>query len=273
WTNGSDFGFPSNLHMENGKSTVSLNSGACITDWASFENYKWQEPENADYSMLEKITDYLPEGMKLMVLGPSGVMENAIQLAGFDNLCFMIYEDPELAKALFDNIGSRILKHYEIATSFDSVGLVMCNDDWGFKTQTFISPKHLREYVIPWHKKFVELAHSRKIPAVLHSCGNLVSVMDDIIDTIGFDGKHSYEDTITPVEEAYEKWHERIGIIGGLDVNFLVQNDEAVITKRARDMLDRAAGRGAYALGSGNSIPYYVPQDHYFAMIKAALEY
>jgi len=33
---------------------------------------------------------------------------------------------------------------------------------------------------------------------------------------------------------------------------------------------DRAAGRGGYALGSGNSIPNYIPLENYHAMIRAA---
>jgi uroporphyrinogen decarboxylase len=37
-------------------------------------------------------------------------------------------------------------------------------------------------------------------------------------------------------------------------------------------MLDRASGRGGYALGSGNSIPTYVPQENYLAMVRAGLE-
>ena len=34
-------------------------------------------------------------------------------------------------------------------------------------------------------------------------------------------------------------------------------------------MLERTASRGGFALGSGNSIPYYVPVDHYLSMIAA----
>ena len=37
-------------------------------------------------------------------------------------------------------------------------------------------------------------------------------------------------------------------------------------------MLERTAGRGGYALGTGNSVPDYVPDENYFAMIRAALE-
>jgi len=273
WTKGSNFCFPVDRDKKDGKSSVSLNEGFCITDRASLESYKWQDPEKLDYSMLNDIKNYLPDGMKLSIMSPGGVLENAISLAGYENLCTLIYDDPELVKALFDNIGSRLLKHYEIAVSFDSIGIVMANDDWGFNTQPFLSPDQMREYVFPWHKKIVETAHSRKIPAILHSCGHFSLIIDDIIDSIGFDGRHSYEDTIIPVEEAYEKWHDRIAIIGGMDVNFLVKSTEDQIASRVRKMLDLAADKGSYALGSGNSIPEYIPQKNYFAMINAALDY
>jgi uroporphyrinogen decarboxylase len=38
-------------------------------------------------------------------------------------------------------------------------------------------------------------------------------------------------------------------------------------------MLKRAEGRGGYALGTGNSVPEYIPQDNFIALLKAALNY
>ena len=38
--------------------------------------------------------------------------------------------------------------------------------------------------------------------------------MDVIIDDLGYDGKHSYEDTILPVEGSFEKYGGRIAICG-----------------------------------------------------------
>jgi len=35
-------------------------------------------------------------------------------------------------------------------------------------------------------------------------------------------------------------------------------------------MLDKAEAKGSYALGSGNSIPEYVPIENYLAMTTAA---
>jgi uroporphyrinogen decarboxylase len=268
---GSDFHFDSKRHQE--KKTLSLNEGFVITDEASYKAYKWPEPENFDFSRLEKIRPFLPEGMKLMCMGPGGVLENVTTLVGYDNLCLMLYDSPDLVKAIFDHVGERLLKYYEIALQYDTVGLLMSNDDWGFKTQTFLAPDDMRKYVFPWHKKYVDLAHQHKIPAALHSCGYFGEVMEDTITYMGFDGKHSYEDTILPVEDSYEKWQGRIAILGGIGVDFIIQKSEAEITSRCRAMLQRAESRGGYALGTGNSVPEYIPQDHFIALLKAALEY
>jgi uroporphyrinogen decarboxylase len=268
---GSGFRFESGRHQE--KNTISLNEGFVITDEASFEAYRWPDPAAFDYSRLEKIRPFLPEGMKLMLMGPSGVLENVIALTGYDNLCLMIYDNPDLVQAIFDEVGKRLLSYYEAGLQFETVGLLMSNDDWGFKTQTFLSPDDMRKYVFPWHKRIVELAHAHKIPALLHSCGYFMDVMEDTIGYMGFDGKHSYEDAILPVEDSYERWHERIAILGGIDVNWLITHSEDDIGVRCKAMLRRAEGRGAYALGTGNSVPEYIPPNHYLAMIKAALEY
>jgi uroporphyrinogen decarboxylase len=37
-------------------------------------------------------------------------------------------------------------------------------------------------------------------------------------------------------------------------------------------MLERAAERGGFALGTGNSVPEYVPDENFFALIRAALD-
>jgi uroporphyrinogen decarboxylase len=269
-THSSSMGFAQG-HRES-KSTVSMNTGFLITDWPSFEAYKWPDPESYDYSKLRNIEPCLPDGMKLMAMGPGGVLENAIALAGYDNLCFMLSDDPSLAKAIFDNVGSRLLRYYELSVPYPSVGMVMSNDDWGFKSQTFLSPAHMREYVLPWHKKIVGVAHARGLPAVLHSCGCLDEVMDDVIGYCGFDGKHSFEDNIIPVEDAYERWQGRIAILGGIDVDFIISRPESEIRRRCRAMLERSEGRGGYALGTGNSVPEFIPQDKYIALLKAALE-
>ena len=106
---------------------------------------------------------------------------------------------------------------------------------------------------------------------ILHSCGHFESILNDMAD-IGIDARHSYEDTIMPVEEAYERYRDRFAILGGLDVDFVCRSSPEDVYGRARAMLERTADRGGYALGTGNSVPDYLPDENYFAMIRAALE-
>ena len=268
---GSQLSFP-RKEVERRK-TYSLNDSATIYDWESFEKYEWPDMRAQDYSRLEKIRPYLPEGMKLMVMGPGGVLENVIGLVGYDNLCFMTYEEPELVKEIFDHVGSRLVEYYDNTAGVDTVGMISSNDDWGFNTQTFLSPEMMRNYLFPWHKKIVETVHKHGKPVLLHSCGNYSEVIEDIIEDMHYDARHSYEDNIIPVEEAYESLQGRIAVLGGIDIDFLVKKSPEEITKRCRGLLEQRWERGGYALGSGNSIPDYIPVENYMAMIRAAHEF
>lgn len=268
---GSDFNFPCNRHNVDGSKTISINKGYVITDRESFENYDWPDPKNFDYSRLEKLENYLYKGMKLLVTDNDGLLESVIRLVGYDNLCFMMIEDPELVSDIFFEVGSRLTKYFEICSGYSSVGGCISGDDWGFNSQTMFSPKDLRKYLFPWHKKIAEIVHSAGKKAILHSCGNLTNVFDDIIDDIKYDGKHSYEDKILPIEKAYEQLGSRISLLGGMDLDFICRSSPEEVYSRAAAMLAKSASGGGYALGSGNSIPNYVPQENYLAMIAAAV--
>jgi len=252
--------------------SISLNEGSAITDRASFESYSWPDPDLGDYDIISRVARYLPDKMKFIAHSDGGILENAIALVGFERLCFMIYEDEDLTKDIFDAIGSRLLKHYEHMCRYPAIGACIVNDDWGFKTQTMLPPDVLRKFVFPWYKEITAAVHRSGRPVILHSCGNLTEVMDDIIEYIGVDAKHSFEDAILPIEKAYEQYSSRITLLGGMDMDFLARANPADIRDRAVSLLKLTAARGRYALGSGNSIPEYIPFENYFAMNSAVEE-
>ena len=265
---GSAFNFPRG--EQHAAQTISLNEGVRITDRASFDAYPWPDADACDYSALSQIAGDLPANFKLMVNGPGGVLENAIRLTGYDNLCLLLADDPALVADIINAVGSRLVRHYERAVEHRAVGIVMSNDDWGFKTQPMLAPADLRKFVFPWHKRIVEVAHRAGLPVVLHSCGNQATLMEDIICDMKYDGKHSFEDTIEPIEQAYAKFSGRIALLGGMDLDFILRSSCDEVRARAQRMLALAT-KGGYALGTGNSVPEYVPDDKYFAMTSAAL--
>lgn len=250
------------------KASLSQNAGAVITCEEEFRRYPWPDAEEGDYAVFDLYAAMLPAGMKFITPGPGGVLENVTDLVGFERLCYMIYEEPELAAEIFNAVGSRLLQYYEICSSFESVGAVIVNDDWGFKTQTIFDPDHMRELVFPWHRKIVEAVHARHKPAILHSCGNIYGMLEEIINDLGYDAKHSYEDVILPVEEAWLQWGDRIAILGGIDMDFLATRTPEEVAARAARLLKLTGSKG-YALGSGNSIPPFIPVENYLAMINA----
>ena len=255
------------------KESRHVNDTQIIADWADFEKYQWVEPDERIPEFLSEFAKTVPEGMKMFVWGPSGVLENASGILGFDNMMLKLYEDPDLVRAVVDGVGSRLLRYYELALQAEGVGFIMCNDDWGHKTQTFMSPRHMREYIFPWHKRAVEAAHAKGIPAVLHSCGEHRAIMEaDIVSDMGYDGKHSYEDTIQPVEQAWDAYHDKICIMGGMDMDYLCRRTPEEVYTRVRAMLLKTREGSHYLLGTGNSLARYLPLPQYQAMRQAAYD-
>jgi uroporphyrinogen decarboxylase len=182
----------------------------------------------------------------------------------------MMHDDPDLAGAIFDRVGAILVEYYRLISEFDAVGACISNDDWGFKTQTLLSTDQMERWLFPRHREIVEAVHAQGKPVILHSCGAVFHLMDRISGYMGYDGKHSFEDTIMPIEEAWDRYHGEIALLGGIDVDFIIKSTPEEIYRRSRAMVERAQTEGSYALGTGNSVPEYVQPDHYFAMLEAA---
>jgi uroporphyrinogen decarboxylase len=254
------------------KETKSLNEGAMIVDQESYDHYIWPEITSCNFELLDKAKAFLPSGMKLIPYAYDGILENAIGIVGYENLCYMLYDEPGLVEEIFNQIGSRIKDYYFKCLEYDTVGAIILNDDWGFNTQTMLAPRDLRKFVFPYYKEIVKRAHELGKYTILHSCGYYQDIIGDIVDELKIDARHSYEDNIIPVEQAYEDLKGKIAVMGGIDVDFLVRSSEEEIYQRAKALLNQTKEVGGYALGSGNSIPEYVPLSHYLAMVKAAWE-
>jgi uroporphyrinogen decarboxylase len=266
------FNFTEGHVVRSSQRSVSQNEGSVLHTRADFAAYPWPDPDAADYDLLRRLESVTPQGMKLILYTPCGVLENVVDLVGYEAICVMIHDDPKLAEDIFAEVAVRLLRYYELALRYDMVGACISNDDWGFKTQTMFSPRDMRRFVFPWHKKIVETIHRAGRPAILHSCGHVQRIMEDVIEDMRFDGRHSYEDSILPVEEFYDTYHHRIATLGGIDLDFVCRAAPEEVYARSRAMLQRAEARGAYALGTGNSVPDYVPDAQYFAMTRAALD-
>jgi len=247
-----------------------------IQNRADFERYPWEELPDLYWKTavprLEALREHLPPGMKALGGVGNGVFEISEDLVGFQYLAYLQMDDPHTYAELYQRIGDLMVRIWTVFLERYAADFAICRfgDDLGFKTSTLVSPKVIRQHVIPQYRRVIDLIKDQGKPFLWHSCGKIFPIMDDVI-ALGIDAKHSNEDIIAPFEDWIERYGARIGLLGGIDVDLLCQKSPADITEVVyeRGRKYRSLARG-YALGSGNSIPEYVPVDGYLAMIEAA---
>ncbi len=239
-----------------------------ISSWEDFEKYPWPSLDKINLWSFEFISKNLPEGMGIFgcpCMGILEIVEN--ELLGYENLCYLLYDNPELVKATFNKVGELIYGWYKKIIGLEKLVGFFQGDDMGFKTATLFSPEFLRKYVLPWHKKIAQLAHAHSLLYLLHTCGYIEPIIEDLIQDVKIDAKHSFEDGITPVTQFKKEYGDRISALGGVDMDKMCRLKESELRKYVRDILDKCMPGRGYALGSGNSIANYIPVENYLTML------
>jgi uroporphyrinogen decarboxylase len=242
-----------------------------IRSWEDIDRYPWPEVEAFDFFPFDYLSRHMPEGMGLVASHAGGPFEHLSWIMSYEGLCFALAERRDLVLAVAERLGKLMEEFYRHLLDLPNLVAVFPGDDMGFKTGPLISPDDLRAFILPWHGTFAAMAHRRGIPYFLHSCGNLETILEDLVGSVRIDGKHSFEDAILPAEAFQARYGRRAATLGGVDVNILAQGTEENVRRRTRALIERCGPAGRFAVGSGNSIPSYVPAANYLAMVDEAL--
>ena len=246
-----------------------------IRGWREFEAYPWPRVRDIDLSDLEWLEKNLPENMGVYDL-TAHVLEMISFLLGYETMCYLIHDDPALVRAVSERIGGFYVEWSRTLADFRCVPFLWGSDDMGFRTSTMVSPAFLRELVLPWHRACAEAGRARGKPYLLHACGDLAAIMEDLIEGVGIAGKHSFEDGILPVTEAYRLYGDRIAVLGGIDMDVLARGSQEAVRLRVRETLEacfRPRGGLGYCLGTGNTVANYLPLENYLAMLEEGRRY
>ena len=245
-----------------------------ITTWADFEAFEWPDPLAPEATAdLEWWQENLPEDMCIVTGTLSHFAEWLCWLMGYETLCFALYDNRDLVRAIADKlfeINRQCMTRY---LEYDRVRVGWGSDDMGFKTGPMLSPADLSEFVLEGHRQVAEICHAESLQYWLHSCGNLSAIMDELTDVVKIDAKHSFEDTIEDVRDVKATYGRQMAMLGGIDVDFLCRSEPSAIRQRVRETLDACQPGGGYCLGTGNSVANYIPVDNYLAMIDEGMLY
>ena len=249
-----------------------------IKDWADFRRYPWDEVAvnfRKNIEFFELLAEEMPPGMKAVGGPGNGIFECVQDVVGYEALCYISADEPELFEALFQKVGDVIYGIWEefYARFHDLFAICRIGDDLGFRSATLLDPGDIRQLIIPQYRRLTDMAHRMGKPFLLHSCGCIFPLMDDLIEHGGIDAKHSNEDAIAPFQKWVDDYGARIGNFGGVDMNVLCQSAPEEISRYVLHVLEGADGHGGFAAGSGNSIPAYVPLEGYLAMVDTVRKY
>ncbi len=240
-----------------------------------FDRYPWDTGVERYFARWEEdfclMAEEMPAGMKAIGGVGNGIFEMVQDLAGYEGLCMMRVDDPELYTELFRAVGDMSVAVWSafLRRHGSAFAVLRFGDDLGYKASTLLPPLDIRRHVVPQYQRIVELVHAFGAPFLLHSCGNIFGVMEEMILVVGIDAKHSNEDEIAPFAEWVERYGDRIGNFGGIDMDRLCRLPPAEIERSVRHIIERVEGHGGIAISSGNSIPEYVPVENYLAMVRA----
>ena len=249
-----------------------------IQNRGDFERYPWDDLPRIFWELagprLEAFRQAMPDGMKGVGGVGNGLFEISEDLVGFEQLCYLQADDPELFADVYRRIGDLLMELWAGLLERFGSDFAVCRigDDMGFKTGTLLAPRTLLDHVVPQYRRVIELIHGAGKPFLLHSCGKIFDLMDDLLDA-GIDAKHSNEEAIAPFDEWIRRYGDRIALFGGFDTDLLCRLSPEEVHERV--LADGARFRRTlpgFVLGSGNSIPDYVPVAGYDAMIRAARE-
>lgn len=187
---------------------------------------------------------------------------------GFEKFCFALFENPgfvqELLRKMTEWSSRRIAYLQEIG--FD---VMWAFDDIAYKSGLLVSPAMLREFILPIVRPTVERI---KVPWVLHSDGNVMEVLDDLIG-LGIRALHPLEPGPMDIRAVKRRYGDRISLIGNVNVDTLSRGTTEEVERQVIELIRDVAPGGGYILTSANSIPPFANPENVLAMARAVQKY
>jgi hypothetical protein len=165
------------------------------------------------------------DGIFVPTLDPSPVQSLMEFDMGTESFCYLLEDHPREMEDLIETMHAVRMQEYRIVASAMPFDVVIPVEN---TSSFYISPSIYRRFSMRHMRDFVDTMHAQGKLAVLHMCGHLYHLLDEIRET-GLDGIHA----LTPPrlgDVDYEHALDRLGndliIIGCLDAS-IFQNPAA----------------------------------------------
>jgi uroporphyrinogen decarboxylase len=192
----------------------------------------------------------------------------AMSSMGFENFCLSLYMNPGFVEKVLDIYFDWAAAVAERATSI-GFDVFVTTDDFASKNGLFFDPQMFRDVMIPRYRRIKD---KLRIPWVMHSDGNIMEQIEDIIQ-LGVAGLHPFEKDAIDIREVKRRFGDRICLWGNVDVNMLSLGNPEDVEKEVKGLIEDVSYGGGYILTSGNSITNYCKMENIISMSKTVQKY
>ncbi|MHA1111899.1 MAG: uroporphyrinogen decarboxylase family protein, partial [Promethearchaeota archaeon] len=135
-----------------------------------------------------------------------------------------------------------------------------------------LPPKDFKELFAPRLKKIVDAGHKHGMKVIMHSCGNLNLLWEDLVST-GIDALHPLEPTARMNLVELKRKTPNLTFIGNVSPQDLQDKDPEFIRDYTKKLMTEAKVDGRFMLSSGHSINPAVNLENYLAMRETHEKY
>jgi len=246
--------------------------GGAIKDFEAFESFPPLDPDNPQREEVFREAKRLEEkfnGQLYLIPMVFGLMEMTWEAFGLENFSRLLAKKKNIKK-VFDNRGKFTIELIKRIIDWgETDGAVMMCDDYGYKAGLFMSPRNYKELVFPWLKRICDTAHKGGLKFILHSCGDIYKIFEDLIEC-GVDAINPIEPTTANPEfdilKLNKKYGDKITFVGNVSPQDLSDKDPEFIREYTKTLIKEIAPGGGFILSSGHSINSAVKLENFLTM-------
>jgi uroporphyrinogen decarboxylase len=186
---------------------------------------------------------------------------------GMERFFLALYDDRPFVEEVMDRYTDWSAAVAERVCAMD-IDVFISTDDLAWNRGPMLSPTLFREIVMP---RFRRVAEKVKKPWVMHSDGNIVPLIDDLL-SLGINALHALEPEALDIREVKRRWGDRVCLIGNVSLGTLGRGTPAQVEAEASALIRDLGRSGGYILSSSNSLTSYVPVDNALALAQIARE-
>jgi uroporphyrinogen decarboxylase len=238
----------------------------------NLEGYRPPTPKMDNLLMLLAAKDRFRD-QKAIFWMMRGTFVLSWRLCGMENLMLKMFDDPDFVHRIAGLTFDYNVRLLELLVEA-GLDVLIIEDDIADKNFPLISPAQFKEFINPYNRRLVELAHGKGLKVVRHSDGNLWPLLDVLIDS-GYDGLNPLEPQAgMDLKRVKEYCGDRLCLLGNIDcIDLLTSGSPEEVKAAVRQAIRDAGQGGGLIVCSSNSLHPGVDPENCRAMFEAVHEY